>query len=115
MPEIRNKEQAVLEIVRSRWPISALEVAENLSEKVSSRKEKKRHSTNYAYYLKKLIAKRLVLSKRVGNALIVWPIEVEAYRTINEILRESNARRQLPEPQAQRRASEKELAFARKV
>ena len=118
MPEIHDKESAVLEIVRSRWPISALEIAQNLSEKTSSREEKKRQSTNYSYYLKKLIAKRLVLSKRVGNALIVWPIEVEAYRTIHDILRESGAGRQGEDIFAQdrrRRATEKELAFARKV
>ncbi len=91
MPEIGEKEQRVLELVREYWPISALEVAQHFSEDVSSRDSKKRHSTNYAYYLKKLIARRLVLSKRVGNALIVWPVEVEAYRTIHGILRDSHA------------------------
>lgn len=122
MPENRGKESAVLEIVRSRWPISALEIAENLSERISSREDKKRQSTNYSYYLKKLIAKRLVLSKRVGNALIVWPIEVEAYRTIHEILKESGTGRQAGEDVLgnagqgrQRQATQKELALARKV
>ena len=91
MAELNEKELKVLSIVRVHWPISALEIAQHFNEDVSSREHKKRHSTNYTYYLKKLIGKRLVLSKRVGNALIVWPIEVEAYRTIHHILNENNA------------------------
>ncbi|VVC00002.1 Uncharacterised protein [uncultured archaeon] len=91
MAELNGKELRVLSVVREHWPISALEIAGHFSENVSSREHKKRHSTNYTYYLKKLIARRLVLSKRIGNALVVWPVEVEAYRTIHNILRDSNA------------------------
>ena len=80
----------MLELVREHWPISALEIASHLNENISTREHKKKHSTNYTYYLKKLIHKRLVLSKRVGNALIVWPLEVEAYRAIHSILKESH-------------------------
>jgi len=85
-PDLSDKEQMVLELVREHWPVSALEIAEHFNEDVSSREHKKRHSTNYSYYLKKLISKRLVLSKRIGNALIVWPLEVEAYRAIHSII-----------------------------
>ncbi|MCH7902705.1 hypothetical protein IIC68_03045 [archaeon] len=85
-PDLSEKEQNILEIVKDNWPISALEVAEHFNEDLSSREHKKKHSTNYTYYLKKLVDKRLVLSKRVGNALIVWPLEVEAYRAIHKII-----------------------------
>ena len=83
---LSDKEEKVLELVREHWPVSALEIAEHFNEDISSREHKKRHSTNYSYYLKKLISKRLVLSKRIGNALIVWPLEVEAYRAIHSII-----------------------------
>ncbi|MFH1255939.1 MAG: hypothetical protein V1494_01470 [Candidatus Diapherotrites archaeon] len=79
-------ERRIFEIICNHWPISSLELAEHFSEDVSSREHKKRASTKYAYYLKKLVDKRLVLSKRVGNALIVWPLKVEKYRTIDQIL-----------------------------
>ena len=69
-----------------------LEVAEHFSEDLSTHAHKKRHSTNYAYYLKKLVQKRLVLSKRVGNALIVWPLEAEAYRAIHRIISDGGLR-----------------------
>ena len=87
--ELSEKERKVLELVREHWPVSALEIAGHFNEELHTKEHKKRHSTNYAYYLKKLVAKRLVLSKRVGNALIVWPLEVEAYRTIHRILKEA--------------------------
>ena len=83
---LSDKEEKVLELVREHWPVSALEIAEHFNEDISSREHKKRHSTNYSYYLKKLISKRVVLSKRIGNALIVWPLEVEAYRAIHSII-----------------------------
>lgn len=89
MAELSLREKRILMVVREHWPISGLEIAGHFSEDVSSRSHKKRHSTNYTYYLKKLVQKRLVLSKRIGNALIVWPVEVEAYRAIHNILRDS--------------------------
>ena len=85
-PELSEKEQKVLEIVKENWPISALEIAEHLNENLSSHEYKKKHSTNYVYYLKKLVNKRMLLSKRIGNALVVWPLEVEAYRAIHKII-----------------------------
>lgn len=88
MAELNGNEKKILELVREYWPLSSLEIAEHFKEQISSREEKKRASSKYSYYLKKLVGKRKVLSKRVGNALIVWPLEVEKYRTIHEILKE---------------------------
>ena len=87
--ELGDKERRVLEIVKEYWPISALEIAKHLNENISSREHKRKHSTNYTYYLKKLVSKRFLLSKRIGNALIVWPLEAEAYRAVHRILKES--------------------------
>jgi len=89
IPELSLKERKVLDIVKENWPISAIEIATHLNEDISSREQKKKQSTNYTYYLKKLVGKRQLLSKRVGNALIVWPLEAEAYRTIHLILKET--------------------------
>jgi predicted transcriptional regulator len=81
-------EEKILELVKEHWPISALELAEHLRENLSTREEKKRASTKYAYYLRKLIEKELLMHKRVGNSLIVWPIFAEKYRVVHSILRE---------------------------
>ncbi|MBI4210391.1 MAG: hypothetical protein HY544_02700 [Candidatus Diapherotrites archaeon] len=85
----RGIEREILAIVNERWPTSALEIARHFREDTSSRGKRKKHSTKYAYYLKKLVAKRLVLSKRFGHALVVWPVQAEAYRTIHRILKEA--------------------------
>lgn len=91
MTELNSVEKKILALVQENWPLSALEIAEHFKEKISSREEKKRASSKYSYYLKKLVEKRRIFSKRVGNALIVWPIEAEKYRTIHQILKEDKA------------------------
>lgn len=81
-------ERRIYEVILDRWPASALEVAAHLGEEGGSREERKRISTRYAYYVKKLVEKRLVLSKRAGHSIIVWPLHVEKYRVIHDILKE---------------------------
>lgn len=79
-------EKKIYELIIERWPTSAIEIAEYLGEDLSSRESKKNSSTKYTYYLQKLIDKKLLLSKRSGNSLIVWPVLVEKYRVIHNIL-----------------------------
>jgi predicted transcriptional regulator len=80
-------ERELFEFILEKWPTSALEVAESFNEDISDREKKKRMSTKYAYYLKKLVEKRLIMSKKAGNSLIVWPVIVEKYRVVHEILK----------------------------
>lgn len=81
-------ERRLFEVILEHWPVSALELAAHFKESLISTDDKKRVSTKYCYYLKKLVAKRLVLAKRAGNSFIVWPLVVEKYRTIHHILKE---------------------------
>jgi len=83
---ISSVEAEIFSIIMEIWPTSALEVAEHFKEDLSSRELRKQASTKYAYYLQKLVDRELVLSKRVGHALVVWPLKVEKYRTIHSIL-----------------------------
>ena len=80
-------EREIFEFVLEKWPTTTLEIAENFNEDLSDRDKKKRISTKYAYYMKKLVEKRLILCKKAGNSLIVWPLVVEKYRVIHEIFR----------------------------
>ena len=84
---INDFEREIFEFVLEKWPTTALEIAENFREDLSDREKKKRISTKYVYYLKKLVEKRLILCKKAGNTLIVWPLVVEKYRVIHEIFR----------------------------
>jgi predicted transcriptional regulator len=85
---LSNLEREIFEFILSHWPTTALEIAENFNEDISTREKKRRMSTKYAYYIKKLVQKQLILCKKAGNSLIVWPLLVEKYRTIHEILKE---------------------------
>ncbi len=85
---LSDLEREIFEFILGHWPTTALEIAENFNEDVSTREKKRRMSTKYAYYIKKLVQKQLILCKKAGNSLIVWPLLVEKYRTIHEILKE---------------------------
>jgi predicted transcriptional regulator len=88
LPDLERKIYAHILV---NWPTTPLELAENFNEKVSTREEKKRASTKYSYYLKKLLQKRLIVSKKAGNSVIVWPLVVEKYRAIHDILKHHEA------------------------
>jgi len=91
LPEIlklSEVEKKVYLTVLDKWPTTAIEIASNLNEDVSKRDAQKRASTKYTYYLKKLVERKLIVSKKSGNTLIVWPLLVEKYRTIHDILKQ---------------------------
>jgi hypothetical protein len=90
MPDLNGLsdfEKGMFEFILEHWPTTSLEIAEHFGEDLCDRDKKKRISTKYAYYLKKLVKKRLILCKKAGNSLIVWPLVVEKYRVVHEIFR----------------------------
>lgn len=88
---ISELEKKIYFFVLDNWPATPLEIAMQLNEDVTNREKKKRASTKYAYYVKKLVEKKLLLSKKAGNSIIVWPLVVEKYRTIHNILKHHEA------------------------
>lgn len=91
LPEILklgDVEKRVYSTILEKWPTTAVEIASNLNEDVSTRESQKRASAKYTYYLKKLVERKLIVSKKSGNTLIVWPLLVEKYRTIHDILKQ---------------------------
>lgn len=82
-----DKEKEIFEYVLEYWPTTSLEIAVYFGENISTRENKKRLSTKYSYYIKKLVEKKLVLCKKAGNSIIVWPVVVEKYRVIHDILK----------------------------
>ncbi|MDP2666353.1 MAG: hypothetical protein Q8P05_02530 [Candidatus Diapherotrites archaeon] len=79
-------ENQILTIVHARWPTSSLEVAEYLGHSIRTREDKRLFSSRITYHIKKLVHKKRLMSKRVGHALIVWPLEVEALRVMQGML-----------------------------
>jgi hypothetical protein len=83
---LTEREREILSCILECWPTSPLEIAAHLGSSAGDREERRRVSSRFAYYLKKLSSRGMIFSKRVGNALVVWPSQVEKYRTIHEIL-----------------------------
>lgn len=78
-------ELEITQIVHQRWPTSALEIAEFLGHTLVTREHKRTLSSRLSYHLKKLVHKQVLMSKRIGNALMVWPYEVEKFRLMHEL------------------------------
>jgi len=86
LSSLSEKEKEIYKLVLQDWPTTALEIAEHYQEVPDSREGKRRLSTKYSYYIKKLVQKRFVLSKKAGNTTLVWPLSVEKYRAIHDII-----------------------------
>ena len=84
---LNDFEREIYDFVLEFWPATALEVAEKFNENTATPDDKKRMNAKYNYYLKKIVDKGLLLSKKAGNTLIVWPVIVEKYRVVHEILK----------------------------
>ncbi len=83
---LEGLEKEIYALLKQRWPSHALEVAEFLNADLSTRDLRRKASGKYTYYLRKLVKKELVLTKKVGNAHIFWPLDIERWRTIIDIL-----------------------------
>ena len=81
-------ESKLFSLIKENWPVTSIELAELFNENLSSRETRKRAYSKYSYYLRKMISKKLLLSKKSGSTLIVWPLEVEKYRVIDSIISE---------------------------
>ena len=86
LSSLSDWENKVLHIVKNRWPTSSLEIAEFLGHTCNTREQKRLLSSRVVYHVKKLVEKKHVISKRFGNALIVWPYEVETLRIMHEMM-----------------------------
>jgi len=79
-------ELKLFSLIKDHWPVTSIELAELLNENLNSREERKRAYSKYSYYLNKMINSKLLLSKKSGKTLVVWPLEVEKYRVIESII-----------------------------
>ena len=84
---LSSLETRILDYVHAHWPTSSTEVAELLQgTPLVTREEKRRHSSRISYHIQKLVSKKKLISKRMGNALIVWPYEVESLRVMHGLI-----------------------------
>jgi predicted ArsR family transcriptional regulator len=78
--------EKILEIIQSRWPVHATEIAKHLKLEILHFDHQKKHVARINYHLKKLEREGLIYTKKVGQATVCWPIEIEKIRVIQEML-----------------------------
>lgn len=74
--------QKILELVEVNWPTHIKELVRNLDYEVDNDNIKK-----VSYHIKILEKQKRVKSKRIGQALIIWPMDIERLRFIHELIK----------------------------
>ena len=75
--------ERVLDRIEHNWPTHIKEIVKDLGYEVNNLNIKK-----VAYHVKKLEKEEKVRVKRIGQALVVWPYDIEKLRIIHELLKE---------------------------
>jgi hypothetical protein len=77
--------QRVFERIELSWPINTKEIAAGLGMDPEDNNSVKKIS----YHIKNLEHEEKIMTKRIGQAHVAWPHEIERLRTIHEFLRMS--------------------------
>jgi predicted transcriptional regulator len=78
--------EKILEIIQAEWPVHATEIAKHLELEMLHFEHQKKHVARINYHLKKLEKEDRIHTKKIGQATVCWPIEIEKIRVIQEML-----------------------------
>lgn len=84
MVEIRDK---IFGIIISEWPVHATEIADKLGFDVSNKDEQKRSVAKVKYHIDQLARTGEIRVKKIGQALVCWPKEIEKLRMMHELMK----------------------------
>jgi predicted transcriptional regulator len=84
LSEIRDK---IMDIIHSDWPIHATEIAEKMGYDVSTKEAQRVSVAKIKYHVDQLARGGDIKVKKVGQALVCWPNEVEKLRMMYELMR----------------------------
>jgi len=72
----------ILDLIEHNWPTHIKEIVSDLGYEINNLSIKK-----VAYHVKQLEKEEKVRAKRIGQALVVWPYDIEKIRVLHEMLR----------------------------
>ncbi len=84
MSEVREK---IFEIISSDWPIHATEIADRMGYDVSTKEAQRTSVSKVKYHVDQLARHEKIKIKKIGQALVSWPQEVEKLRMMHELMR----------------------------
>jgi predicted transcriptional regulator len=75
--------------IEKNWPVSVTQIAENLGifKKGMDEKNRKAAVGKIVYHVKKLKEMDKIMTKKIGQTIIVWPVEIEKLRVLHEMLK----------------------------
>ena len=82
--ELRTK---ILEVIEREWPISVTQIAEILGLRYENERKRKAIIAKIVYHINKLKGEEKVRTKKIGQAVIVWPTDIEKLRVLHELLK----------------------------
>jgi len=80
----KDLQAAVFEIIQNNWPVHVRETIELLNWDPMN-------ITNISkirYHFNELQRKEMVHTKKIGRALVAWPVEIEKLRIVHELMRD---------------------------
>jgi predicted transcriptional regulator len=72
----------ILKLIEKHWPVYVKEIVRDLNLEVNNSNIKK-----VSYHIKILEKEEKIRTKRIGRALIAWPVEIEKLRLIYELIK----------------------------
>jgi predicted transcriptional regulator len=86
MENLRNE---IMVVIENNWPVSVTEIAEHLGIFKRGMNEKKRKAAvgKVIYHVKKLKEEEKIITKKIGQTVIIWPIDIEKLRVLHEIMK----------------------------
>ncbi len=72
----------IMEKVEKNWPTHIKELVKEMGFEVNNNNIKK-----ISYHIRQLEKEEKVKTKRIGQSLVIWPVEMEKLRVIHELLK----------------------------
>ncbi len=76
----------IYEVIIAKWPTHVSEVARILKMFPESDPENKSTIAKVKYHFDQLAREHKINVKKIDRALVAWPVEVEKYRALQELL-----------------------------
>jgi predicted transcriptional regulator len=86
---MENPRDKILVIIEKEWPVSATEIAEHLGIFKRGMNEKKRKAAigKIIYHIRKLEESDKIMTKKIGQTVIIWPYDVDKIRVLHELIK----------------------------
>lgn len=86
---MENLKDNIIVVIENNWPVSVTEIAGHLGIFKRGMNEKKRKAAigKVIYHIKKLKEEEKIRTKKIGQTVIIWPVDIEKLRVLHEIMK----------------------------